>query len=93
MTQRPAAVLGLKDHGLIREGRRADLVLFGPDNIAPARTEARYDLPGGQMRLYAGAVGMDQVFVGGVSLLEGGEHSGALPGGIIRPGLDTERAA
>ena len=85
-------MMGLRQRGLIREGWCADLVLFDPDTVAPAPTQARYDLPGGQMRLFAEAVGMDHVIVNGASLIEGGEHSGALPGTLLKPGRDTERA-
>ena len=92
LTERPAMMMGLRQRGLIREGWCADLVLFDPDTVAPAPTQARYDLPGGQMRLFAEAVGMDHVIVNGASLIEGGEHSGALPGTVLKPGRDTERA-
>jgi N-acyl-D-aspartate/D-glutamate deacylase len=91
MTLRPARLMGLRDRGLIREGWRADLVLFDPYRVAPARTEVRHDLPGGQMRLYAEATGIDHVLVGGVPLIEANEHAGALPGSIVRPGIDTAR--
>ncbi len=92
LSERPARMMGLKERGLIREGWHADLVVFDADSVAPAPTQARHDLPGGQMRLYADAVGMDHVFVNGASLIERGEHSGELPGTVIKPGRDTERA-
>ena len=42
MTSLPAQVLGLKDRGLLREGYRADVVLFDPDRVANMAT---YDIP------------------------------------------------
>src|SRR5688572_5636504 len=42
MTSLPAQVLGLKDRGLLREGYRADVVLFEPDRVANMAT---YDIP------------------------------------------------
>lgn len=92
LSERPARMMGLKERGLIREGWHADLVLFDPESVAPAPTHVRHDLPGGQMRLYAEAVGMDHVIVNGAILIEGGQHSGALPGTVLKPGRDTQRA-
>lgn len=42
MTGQSAAILGLSDRGIIREGARADLVLFDPERIVDAAT---YDAP------------------------------------------------
>ena len=42
MTSRPAQVLGLKDRGLIREGMKADLVIFNPSRMAD---KATYEQP------------------------------------------------
>jgi N-acyl-D-aspartate/D-glutamate deacylase len=91
LTERPAMMMGLKDRGLLKDGWRADLVVFDADTVSPAPTQVRHDLPGGQMRLYAEAVGMDHVIVNGASLIERGEHSGELPGTILKPGRDTAR--
>jgi N-acyl-D-aspartate/D-glutamate deacylase len=90
ITQAPAQVMGLKDRGVIREGWRADLVIFDPATVGPAPTEMRNDLPGGEMRLYAEARGISQVIVNGVCIVEGAEHTGALPGQVLRSGRDTE---
>jgi hypothetical protein len=35
---------------------------------------------------------MDHVIVNGAVLIEGGEHSGALPGTVLKPDRDTRRA-
>jgi N-acyl-D-aspartate/D-glutamate deacylase len=93
LTQAPARLIGLKDRGLLREGWRADLVLFDPGTVGPARTETRYDLPGDEMRLYAGAVGMSHVIVNGRTIVEQGAHTGELPGHVLRSGRDTATAA
>jgi N-acyl-D-aspartate/D-glutamate deacylase len=90
LTKAPADLLGLKDRGTIREGSFADLVLFDPDRIAAEPTRVLHDLPGGEMRLYADAKGISQVFVNGSVIVEEGAHTGALPGSILRSGIDTD---
>jgi N-acyl-D-aspartate/D-glutamate deacylase len=90
LTQAPANLMGLKDRGVIRKGFRADLVIFDPDTIRPAPTTLRNDLPGGEMRLYSEAEGIAHVIVNGCSIIEGGRHTGALPGHVLRSGVDTE---
>jgi N-acyl-D-aspartate/D-glutamate deacylase len=91
LTEVPASLLNLKDRGLIKEGWRADLVLFDPDAVGPAPTYARHDLPGGQLRLYAEAKGVKSVLVNGRIIVEDGAHTGALPGRVLRSGQDTGR--
>jgi hypothetical protein len=43
-----------------------------------------YDLPDGSVRVKREAIGIDYVLVNGEVLLEGGEHTGALPGQVLR---------
>jgi N-acyl-D-aspartate/D-glutamate deacylase len=90
LTHAPAQLMGLKDRGLIKEGWRADLVLFDPKTIGCGPTYVRHDLPGDEMRLYADAQGVGCVVVNGTPIVEGGEHTGALPGQVLRSGRDTE---
>jgi N-acyl-D-aspartate/D-glutamate deacylase len=89
LTQAPANLMGLKDRGVLRKGFRADLVIFDPDTIEPTSTMLRNDLPGGEMRLYSEAEGIAHVIVNGRSIIEGGMHTGALPGRVLRSGVDT----
>ncbi|MBW2361706.1 MAG: D-aminoacylase, partial [Deltaproteobacteria bacterium] len=50
----------------------------------------RYDLPCGSPRLFADAVGIDHVFVNGREIVRGTDLTGAFPGKILRPGVDTD---
>ncbi len=93
LTKAPAAMIGLRDRGIIKEGYRADLVIFDPETVAPAPTSVRYDLPGGEMRLYADSIGIETVVVNGELIVEHGVHTGALPGQILRSGVDTANRA
>ena len=38
-------------------------------------------------------VGVDHVFVNGVEIVRGGEHTGQLPGNVLRSGKDTRTVA
>ena len=77
MTGGSAAVLGLVDRGLVRERYHADLTLFDPAIVAEQGT---YDDP------HRYPVGISTVIVNGVPVIEQGEHSGALPGRVLRRG-------
>jgi N-acyl-D-amino-acid deacylase len=79
MTSMPAARLGLKDRGRIADGMVADLVVFDP---ATVRANATYDQP----RQFPD--GIEHVIVNGVAVVEGGVHTGALPGRALRRGRD-----
>jgi len=79
MTSMPAARLGLRDRGRITDGDVADLVVFDP---AAVRSNATYEEP----RRFPS--GIDLVIVNGVPVVDGGEHTGALPGRALRRGRD-----
>jgi N-acyl-D-amino-acid deacylase len=75
MTGGAAAALALEDRGLIREGYRADITIFDPQTIADRAT---YDNP------HQYAAGISTVIVNGVVVIDAGEHTGALPGQVLR---------
>ena len=79
-----ASMFGMYDRGLIRAGMNADLVIFDPDTIALGPEEKVGDLPGGAIRLRRLAQGVDYTIVNGEVLIEGGNHTGALPGRVAR---------
>jgi N-acyl-D-amino-acid deacylase len=75
---------GFHDRGLIREGMCADIVVFNPDTIGPKMPEVVCDLPAGAKRLRQTAHGVANTIVGGKTVLRNGEHTGALPGQLLR---------
>jgi N-acyl-D-amino-acid deacylase len=75
MTGGSAAALGLVDRGLLQEGYRADVTVFDPATIADRAT---YDDP------HQYAAGVSTVIVNGVFVIDEGEHTGALPGQVLR---------
>jgi N-acyl-D-amino-acid deacylase len=77
MTSLAAQNVGLADRGAIRAGAFADLVLFDPATVADQST---WEDPA------ALATGVEDVWVNGVAVLDGGKPTGATPGrGLRRP--------
>jgi N-acyl-D-amino-acid deacylase len=79
MTGGSAAALGLVDRGLLREGFRADITVFDSQVIADRAT---YEDP------HQYAAGISTVIVNGVMVIDASEHTGALPGQVLRRGTD-----
>jgi N-acyl-D-aspartate/D-glutamate deacylase len=90
ITDVPARLFGLTGRGRIAEGWHADLVVFDPETVGATDVEMVNDLPGGTGRLYAGATGVEYVFVNGERTVEHGTSTGNLPGKVYRSGVDTE---
>jgi N-acyl-D-amino-acid deacylase len=77
LTGRPAARLRLPDRGLVREGYRADLVLFDPRTVAAGAT---FDAP------RTPPAGIPHVLVDGRFAVEDGRRTGVLAGRSVRRG-------
>ena len=75
MTGVAARALGLTDRGLLRAGAWADVAVFDPARIADRAT---YEDP------HRYAVGVSTVVVNGQVVIDGGDHTGALPGRVLR---------
>ncbi|MCX4964484.1 D-aminoacylase [Streptomyces sp. NBC_00654] len=75
LTSRPAARLRLADRGLVREGYRADLVLFDPGTVAAGSTfENPRTLP----------AGIPHVLIDGRFVIEDGRRTSVLAGRSVR---------
>ena len=86
LTSEPAHLFGLYDRGVIAPGKAADLVVFDPRTVAAGDKEMLYDLPGEEGRFVQQAQGVHWVIVNGAVLFAEGQHSGALPGRVLRSG-------
>ncbi|MFD9795186.1 amidohydrolase family protein [Streptomyces sp. NPDC059070] len=75
LTSRPAARLRLPDRGLVKEGYRADLVLFDPATVAAGST---FDQP------RALPLGIPYVLVDGRFVIEDGRRTDVLAGRSVR---------
>lgn len=84
ITYNTATMWGLHDRGLLREGMAADLVVFDANTIGARMPDVVHDLPAGAKRLKQTADGILNTVVNGEILLTNNEHSGAVPGRLLR---------
>ncbi len=70
----PAQIIGLKDRGCLREGCKADLVVFDYDDITSPATIMEPDLY---------PTGIEYVLVNGRFTVDDGEPTGELPGEVL----------
>ncbi len=75
LTAQPAENLKLRNRGKLAPGYYADIVIFDPRTI---QDHATFDKP------HQYSTGVRDVFVNGVQVLRNGEHTGALPGRVVR---------
>ena len=86
----PASHWKLAGRGLLREGWNADVVVFDPQTVEPQVPELTYDLPAGARRLKQKANGFLATVVNGEVVLRNNEHTGALPGQLLRGPLASQ---
>jgi N-acyl-D-amino-acid deacylase len=70
-----AAAVGLTDRAVLRPGSAADITIFDPASIADRAT---FNEP----RHYP--AGITHEIVNGVAVIDGGVHTAALPGRVLR---------
>jgi N-acyl-D-aspartate/D-glutamate deacylase len=75
MTSLPAQRIGLRDRGLLREGFKADIVLFDPETV---NDEATFTDP------HRFPKGIYYVMVNGGVVVDGGDQTGEYPGKVLR---------
>jgi N-acyl-D-aspartate/D-glutamate deacylase len=71
---------------VIAPGYLADLNVIDLDHLSLRSPRSVADLPAGGTRLLQDALGYDFTFKRGIASFEGGEHTGALPGRLVRGG-------
>lgn len=85
-TLMPATVHGIENRGVLREGAFADILVMDPDRLAAGKVRLVKDFPADTERYVVDAEGYVASIVNGQLLLENGQHSGALPGQVLRGG-------
>lgn len=87
LTTEPAAFFGITQRGAIKKGMAADFAIFDLKTVgSKKRGDMVNDLPGGGKRLIMPAQGVQYTVVNGTVLYDGGKHTGALPGHVLRSG-------
>jgi N-acyl-D-aspartate/D-glutamate deacylase len=81
-----ARLFGLPRRGTLEAGSAADVNLIEWDRLALPLPTFVHDLPHGAGRFVQRADGYVATVVGGEAVMEGGEHTGALPGRVLRGG-------
>jgi N-acyl-D-aspartate/D-glutamate deacylase len=84
LTRKTAEAYDMMDRGLIKEGLIADINIIDFEKLNLHRPEAIYDLPTGGKRLVQGVDGYDYTIKSGEVTFEHGDHTGNLPGGLVR---------
>jgi N-acyl-D-amino-acid deacylase len=75
MTSFPASRFGFERRGVIRSGVFADLVIFDPERISDRAT---------WINPHQYPAGIEYVIINGEVVIKGGEHTGRLPGRVLR---------
>ena len=84
LTAKPAALIGMTDRGRIAVGMKADLNVIDLAALRLPVPTIVYDLPAGGKRMQQGAEGISATIVSGVVTYRDGQHTGALPGRLVR---------
>src|SRR5205807_812172 len=84
LTQATATLFELGDRGVLAKGHVGDANIVDFDHLQLHRPHKVADLPGGASRLLQTADGYLATIKGGEVTFEDGEHTGALPGALLR---------
>ncbi|MFP6792490.1 MAG: amidohydrolase family protein [Pseudomonadales bacterium] len=84
LTSSTAHAYGMFDRGLLTKGMIADINVIDFDRLRLHRPEAVFDLPAGGRRLVQRAEGYEITIKSGEVIFNNGQHSGALPGKLVR---------
>jgi N-acyl-D-amino-acid deacylase len=85
-TSDTADFFGFTDRGRLAPGLRADVNLIDFAGLRIHTPEIVHDLPAGGRRLVQRVAGYEATLLAGTPIFEKGEHTGALPGRLVRAG-------
>jgi N-acyl-D-aspartate/D-glutamate deacylase len=88
MTSFPAQRLGLHDRGVLHPGAWADIVVFDLERIHDRATNLYPHSYPFENYPHRYPEGIDYVFVNGVLVVDGEQHTEALPGKVLRRGVE-----
>src|SRR5437762_2173623 len=90
-TSETADFFGLADRGRLAPGLRADVNLIDFDGMRMQKPELIHDMPANGRRFVQRVTGYQATVVAGQPIFERGEHTGALPGKLVRAGRNGHR--
>ena len=93
LTSEPATLAGLNDRGRLEVGLKADINVIDLDRLKVHVPSVVYDLPAGGRRMRQLADGYVATIVSGKVTYRNGEHTGELPGRLIRGPQETQLVA
>ncbi len=89
-TSETADFFGLNDRGRLAPNLRADINLIDYERLQVQKPELVHDMPAGGRRFVQKVDGYEMTLVAGTLIFERGEHTGALPGRLVRAGRDSQ---
>jgi N-acyl-D-aspartate/D-glutamate deacylase len=84
MTADPAAVIGLKDRGILKAGMKADINVFNPEEVTELQPLLVNDFPDKAPRYIQKSKGFKATIVNGSVNVLDGEPTGARAGQVLR---------
>jgi N-acyl-D-amino-acid deacylase len=88
-TSETADFFGLSDRGRLAPGLRGDVNLIDFDGLRLHQPELVNDLPANGRRFVQRVDGYEATLVAGTPIFERGQHTGALPGRLVRAGVSA----
>ena len=88
-TSETADFFGFYDRGRLAPGLRADINVIDFDNLKVRKPELVHDMPAGGRRFVQRVEGYERTMVAGTPIFERGEHTGAMPGRLVRAGRES----
>lgn len=89
-TSETADFFGLGDRGRLTPGMRADVNLIDFDRLQVQKPEIVHDMPANGRRFIQKVDGYRATLVAGEPIFEMGQHTGAMPGKLVRAGRDAQ---
>jgi N-acyl-D-aspartate/D-glutamate deacylase len=89
-TSETSEFFGLNDRGQLAPGLRADVNVIDFDALKLHKPELVHDMPANGRRFIQRVEGYEATLVAGAPIFERGQHTGAMPGRLVRAGRNGE---
>ena len=89
-TSETSEFFGLNDRGRLAPGLRADVNVIDFDALKLHKPELVHDMPADGRRFIQRVEGYESTLVAGTPIFERGQHTGAMPGRLVRAGRNGE---